>query len=160
MLLFLPPSSCQSWSTDSPSAFDGFTFHISLFHISWNLFCCVVWSENLTWGFFFPDSEPIFPTPLFNNSSLPPWFVKAHIFWVTKTGNSQWHYATKITCFQELESTHGYARGYLCSYPLRGARACHCRPHRWRAHFSQNVLICWTTQVFNFSVQFSSIQLT
>ena len=30
-----------------------FTFYISLLSISWNLFCCVVWGENLTWGFIF-----------------------------------------------------------------------------------------------------------
>lgn len=100
----LPPSFCQSQSTDTPWVFDAFTLYISLFHISWNLFCCVVWGENLTWEFFFflPDREPIFPTPFLNNSFLPPWFVKAPVFWVTKTGNSQWHYATKITCFQCL----------------------------------------------------------
>lgn len=40
--LFLPPSFRQSRPTDAPSVFDGFPFHISLLHISWNLFCCVV----------------------------------------------------------------------------------------------------------------------
>lgn len=90
-----------------PFGFWWFYFsHFSFSHqLEFILLCGLKWKSNLR--IFFPDSEPIFPTPLFNNSSLPPWFVKAHIFWVTKTGNSQWHYATKITCLQGLESTRG-----------------------------------------------------
>jgi hypothetical protein len=49
--LYIAPF-CQSLSTDTPLLFDGFTFYISLFNISWNLFCCVVWSENLKIFFF------------------------------------------------------------------------------------------------------------
>lgn len=79
------------------------SLHFTFSHqLEFILLCGLRWKSNLRVFFFLPDREPIFPTPFLNNSFLPPWFVKAPVFWVTKTGNSQWHYATKITCFQCL----------------------------------------------------------